>query len=308
MKTSEFDRALLQSAAEDGPSAEQRRANRAAVMRAAGVVAAAGMATASTTASSAPAAGVSTGAGTAAGGAAGTGGVGAGVGTAAKSVAASASKLLLWAKISSAVVVLGGVAGVAVVATRSSDDVRVPTMAHASASKARSVGPAAASPGTTREPTAHEPTPEPSPAVENVQGVETEAPARAVLPVARDGTGAKTSSLASSTSQGATPHAGAMIKPRATVTVDPLASEVALLETARRCLDASDIACSAENLGAHRARFGRGTLADEAMVLRIDLARAQGNATKARALAQQLLDEHPGGPYAARAKAVLAEP
>lgn len=228
------------------------------------------------------------------------------MGTATKSAVASASKLLLWAKVSSVVLVLGGVTGAAVVATRSSDDARAPVTSTAGASTARSASPSA-SPGAMDAPATLEAVTEP-PHVADVQGSPAEAPTRAAPPAARDGMGAKTSPPAPGASQGAATHASPSTKPRATTSIDPLASEVALLEAARRCLDASDVACAASNLDAHRARFGRGTLADEAMVLRIDLARAQGDVTKARELARRLLDEHPDGPYAARAKAVLAEP
>lgn len=271
MKASEFERALLESASTDAPSPERKRANRDAVMRAAGLATAAGVAAISTTAATTT--------------------------SAAKAMVASASKALLWIKISSVVVILGGIAGTTVLATRSPEAANVPVVTSSVPSSSTSTtreGPS--SPSVEEHMLA-----DVAPSAEPVRDLEKDLPSVAV-----------TSKTPVNPSRAVTKPTSSSDKPssdeaRAPM-VDPLATEVSLLETARRCLDASDFKCASANLDAHRTRFARGALRDEATVLAIDLARAQGNMAKARELAQHLLDEDPAGPYASRAKAVLASP
>jgi hypothetical protein len=88
---------------------------------------------------------------------------------------------------------------------------------------------------------------------------------------------------------------------------DALALEARLLEAARACTKARDYACASRELAAYDARFPRGMLSEEATLLQIDVARGRGDSPAARALAEHLLTTHPSGPYARRARAVLAE-
>jgi outer membrane protein assembly factor BamD (BamD/ComL family) len=88
---------------------------------------------------------------------------------------------------------------------------------------------------------------------------------------------------------------------------DPLAVEARLLQDARACLARGDASCASSKLAEHAARFSGGPLADEADLLAIDAARARADHASARSTAERLLARDPAGPYATRARAVLAE-
>lgn len=105
------------------------------------------------------------------------------------------------------------------------------------------------------------------------------------------------------------PPAAAAPSPRAgsSTSEEPLAVEARTLEAARACLAARDLACTKARLDEHRTRFPSGTLADEATILEIDLAVAEGRVDRARTLARDLLSRHPDGPWTARVRRLARE-
>ncbi len=86
-------------------------------------------------------------------------------------------------------------------------------------------------------------------------------------------------------------------------TASGLAEEVAAIDAARATLDRGDAAGSLGQLDAYQRRFPRGTLRQEAAVMRIDALLRAGDRRAARALADRLLAAGPG-PYAERIRSL----
>lgn len=87
-----------------------------------------------------------------------------------------------------------------------------------------------------------------------------------------------------------------------------LAAEVALLDSARKALDAGDAGQALELLAAYRTSKGR-RLTAEATVLRIEALAKAGRTAEASRLAQDFVDRHPASPLVDRARSyVLADP
>ncbi len=87
--------------------------------------------------------------------------------------------------------------------------------------------------------------------------------------------------------------------------MDPLAEETRLLDRARICKEKRDWSCASARLDEYRSRFRRGVLAEEAMLLRIEIERANGDRESATQHARELIQANPKGPYARRASAIL---
>jgi hypothetical protein len=82
--------------------------------------------------------------------------------------------------------------------------------------------------------------------------------------------------------------------------------EIALIDEARRALQAGRAADALEALRRHRTEVKRQRLAPEAQYLEMEALFASGNASAARATARRLLATYPKGPHAARAQSILA--
>ena len=92
-------------------------------------------------------------------------------------------------------------------------------------------------------------------------------------------------------------------QPSATNTTTPaarsLADEVARLDGARRALSAHEPDVALGTLDAYRANHPQGTLAPEALRLRVEAWLAKGDSRRARALAHEFLRAYPQSPHAA---------
>ena len=90
--------------------------------------------------------------------------------------------------------------------------------------------------------------------------------------------------------------------------VDPdaqLAAETALLDRARQALASGNASSAVRTLNDYDARFAHPNLLPEALYLRLEALTLQGDAAGTQAVARRLLSTFPGGPHAARARAVL---
>ncbi|WP_437602503.1 hypothetical protein WMF28_12890 [Sorangium sp. So ce590] len=79
-----------------------------------------------------------------------------------------------------------------------------------------------------------------------------------------------------------------------------LASELALLDKARRALRSGDTAAALALLARHAREFADPQLADEAAVIRVEALASKGDRAGANAAARRFLQEHPGSPHADR--------
>ncbi|WP_437319695.1 hypothetical protein [Sorangium sp. So ce385] len=79
-----------------------------------------------------------------------------------------------------------------------------------------------------------------------------------------------------------------------------LASELALLDTARRALRSGDPAAALAQLDRHAREFADAQLADEAAAIRVEALASKGDRAGARAAARRFLEAHPGSPHADR--------
>jgi hypothetical protein len=86
-----------------------------------------------------------------------------------------------------------------------------------------------------------------------------------------------------------------------------LADEVALLARAQRALEAGETASAFAALSAHDRLFPRGTLGQEAAVLRIEATARSGNRATARSLARSFEATYPGSPFRDRLRALLGD-
>ncbi len=84
-----------------------------------------------------------------------------------------------------------------------------------------------------------------------------------------------------------------------------LAAETALLDRARQALARGNASSAIHSLTDYEARFSHPNLLPEALYLRLEASALQGDQPGAQAAAQRLLRSFPGGPHAARARAVL---
>jgi hypothetical protein len=81
--------------------------------------------------------------------------------------------------------------------------------------------------------------------------------------------------------------------------------EIALIDEARRALQAGRAASALQALTRHRTEVKRPRLAPEAQYLEMEALFATGNSAAAQASARALLARHPKGPHATRAQALL---
>jgi hypothetical protein len=96
--------------------------------------------------------------------------------------------------------------------------------------------------------------------------------------------------------------------PRASAdSASSLAAELASLERARAALAAGRATDALALLDDHAARFPRGVLSTEAVVLRIDALLRAGRRANADALARQFLAANPTSPYAPRVRSLIGE-
>ncbi|WP_433934309.1 hypothetical protein AB3662_07305 [Sorangium cellulosum] len=79
-----------------------------------------------------------------------------------------------------------------------------------------------------------------------------------------------------------------------------LASELALLDTARRALRSGDPAAAVALLDRHAREFAGAQLADEAAAIRVEALASKGDRAGARAAARRFLEAHPGSPHVDR--------
>lgn len=93
--------------------------------------------------------------------------------------------------------------------------------------------------------------------------------------------------------------------PSAAPASDTLAAEVAALDDARTALRNRQPARTLALLDDYARRYPRGTLAQEAALLRIEALLAQGNRAEARRFGRSFLEASPGSPLAARVRALL---
>ena len=89
-------------------------------------------------------------------------------------------------------------------------------------------------------------------------------------------------------------------------TVDPLLAEMALIQRARRALQAGQAARALEVLDAHARAFAQGQMREDRRVLRIEALCAAGKAPQARAEARMFLRTFPDSAHASRVRAMCA--
>ncbi|WP_437877439.1 hypothetical protein [Sorangium sp. So ce513] len=95
--------------------------------------------------------------------------------------------------------------------------------------------------------------------------------------------------------------ASAASSPRAPETgLSTLASELSLLDTARRALRNGDPAAALALLDRHAREFAGAQLADEAAAIRVEALVSKGDREGARAAARRFLEAHPGSPHVDR--------
>jgi hypothetical protein len=89
-------------------------------------------------------------------------------------------------------------------------------------------------------------------------------------------------------------------------TADPLVYEAKVLEGARACLAAADVACARTRLNEH-ARIEHPRLRDEAAVMNIDVLRAEGRRGDARSAAATFVEQRSTSPYVKRVRAIARQ-
>ena len=92
----------------------------------------------------------------------------------------------------------------------------------------------------------------------------------------------------------------------ASSTADPLVYEAKVLEGARACLAAADVACARTRLNDH-ARIEHPRLRDEAAVMNIEVLRAEGRRNDAREAAATFVEQRPTSPYLKRVRAIVLQ-
>ena len=94
---------------------------------------------------------------------------------------------------------------------------------------------------------------------------------------------------------------------RPVVVEAPLAAEVLALDSARQALAAGNAARALQSLNAYEADFSKPRMLPEALYLRLEALTLQGDKLGTEAVARRLLRAYPGGPHAARARAILGQ-
>lgn len=84
-----------------------------------------------------------------------------------------------------------------------------------------------------------------------------------------------------------------------------LEEEARLIDRAREAVTAGNSGLALRELDAHGARFARPVFRPEALYLRMQALRLNGNEEAARQIARRLLTAYPNGPQAAAARAFL---
>ncbi|AUX27125.1 uncharacterized protein SOCEGT47_077040 [Sorangium cellulosum] len=97
---------------------------------------------------------------------------------------------------------------------------------------------------------------------------------------------------------GAAPAASSQRAPERNASA--LASELALLDTARRALRRGDPAAALALLDRHAREFAGAQLADEAAAIRVEALASKGDRAGAHAAARRFLEAHPGSPHVDR--------
>jgi TolA-binding protein len=95
--------------------------------------------------------------------------------------------------------------------------------------------------------------------------------------------------------------------PSAPSTESPLARELESLDRARSALNRGDAAGALADIDRYERAFPRGSLRNEAQVLRAEALLAKGDRAGARALAKQLLTRDPSGPHAKRLRTIAGD-
>jgi hypothetical protein len=86
---------------------------------------------------------------------------------------------------------------------------------------------------------------------------------------------------------------------------EPLAAEVAALDTARQALRSGDAARTLALLDGYEGRFSEARMLPEALYLRLEAFTLKGDTSNAEAIARRILRVYPSSPHAARARSVL---
>jgi len=88
---------------------------------------------------------------------------------------------------------------------------------------------------------------------------------------------------------------------------DSLASELNVIESARKAMARRDYPLTLRVLDDYASRFPKQSLRSEATVLRVETLAASGATDAAHQLAKSFLATHPNGPYARRLRSLLSE-
>jgi hypothetical protein len=120
-------------------------------------------------------------------------------------------------------------------------------------------------------------------------------PAPASAPPPAQAVAAPVALLAASS---AAPSAGAELG-------EPLAAEVAALDSARQALGSGDAAHTIALLDGYEGRFPEARMLPEALYLRLEAFTLKGDKSSAEAVARRILRVYPSSPHAARARSVL---
>jgi TolA-binding protein len=86
---------------------------------------------------------------------------------------------------------------------------------------------------------------------------------------------------------------------------DTLSRELRLIESARSALAGKDATEALHRLDAYKRQFPKGSLATEALMLRIESLVVRGDHSAAGRLGDALLERSPNGPYARRVRSLL---
>jgi hypothetical protein len=86
-----------------------------------------------------------------------------------------------------------------------------------------------------------------------------------------------------------------------------LADEVRAFERARGAFTRGDVATASSELASYERAFSRGALSLEAQVLRIEILKARGEQTEARARARAFLEANPSAPAARHVRNLLTQ-
>jgi outer membrane protein assembly factor BamD (BamD/ComL family) len=94
----------------------------------------------------------------------------------------------------------------------------------------------------------------------------------------------------------------------ATTDTEDVSREVAMLDSARASLAASDFDATIQQLNHYDLTYPHGHLRSESLAVRIQVYERKQDDAHARELSEQFLREYPVHPFAARARALLDQP